>query len=231
MARLLRGYGGLLLLLQLAACKEAPPPVEPQANSVEAPAAPQAEATHLVLAFGDSLYAGYGLAQGEGFPAILERDLIAQGLSVEVVNAGVSGDTSAAGLARLDFTLDGLRRKPDLAIVGLGGNDVLRGLDPDETRKNLEAILTALDKRGIPVVLTGMIAPRNYGADYVAKFDPIYPDLAQKYDVPLDPFFLDGVITRRELMLEDGIHPNAKGVEVMAKRLASIVAKELKPAA
>ena len=231
MARLLRGYGGLLLLLQLAACKEAPPPVEPQANSVEAPAAPQAEATHLVLAFGDSLYAGYGLAQGEGFPAILERDLIAQGLSVEVVNAGVSGDTSAAGLARLDFTLDGLRRKPDLAIVGLGGNDVLRGLDPAETRKNLEAILTALDRRGIPVVLTGMVAPRNYGADYVASFDRIYPELARKYDAPLDPFFLHGVITRRELMLEDGIHPNAKGVEVMAKRLAPIVAKELKPAA
>ena len=231
MARRLGRYGGLLVLLQLAACKEAPPPVEPQGNSVEAPAAPQAEATHLVLAFGDSLYAGYGLNQGQGFPAVLQRDLIAQGLSVEVVNAGVSGDTTAAGLARLDFTLDGLRRKPDLAIVGLGGNDVLRGLDPAETRKNLDAILTALDKRGIPVVLTGMMAPRNYGADYVAQFDRIYPDLARRYDAPLDPFFLDGVIGRRDLMLEDGIHPNAEGVEIVAKRLAPMVAKALKPAA
>ena len=230
MARLLRRYGGLLLLLQLAACNEAPPPVEPQANSVEAPAAAQAEAEHLVLAFGDSLYAGYGLAQGEGFPAALQRELAARGLSAELVNAGVSGDTTAAGLARLEFTLDGLKRRPDLAIVGLGGNDVLRGIDPAETKANLEAIVRELDRRGIPVVLTGMIAPRNLGPDYVASFDRIYPDLARRYGAALDPFFLEGVITKPELMLCDGIHPNAKGVEVMAKRLAPIVAGELEPA-
>lgn len=230
MARWLRRYGGLLLLLQLASCKEAPPPVEPKASSVEAPAAPQAEAEHLVLAFGDSLYAGYGLAQGEGFPAALQRELTARGLSAELVNAGVSGDTSAAGLARLEFTLDGLKRRPDLAIVGLGGNDVLRGIDPAETKANLDAIVRELDRRGIPVVLTGMIAPRNLGPDYVASFDRIYPDLAKRYGAALDPFFLEGVISKPELMQSDGIHPNDKGVEVIAKRLAPIVARELEPA-
>ena len=230
MASLLRRYGGLLLLLQLAACKDSPPPVEPQRNSVEAPAAPKAEAQHLVLAFGDSLYAGYGLAPSESFPAVLQRNLEASGVSAEVVNAGVSGDTTAAGLARLDFTLDGLRRTPDLAIVGLGGNDLLRGIDPAETRSNLEAIVRALDSRGIPVLLTGMMAPRNLGPDYVAKFDRIYPDLAKTYQAGLDPFFLDGVITDPGLLQGDGIHPNARGVEVMARRVAPLVAKELAPA-
>ena len=233
MANLLRRYGGLLLAVQLAAgcsSESAPPPVEPTSNSVEAPAARQAEAEHLVLAFGDSLYAGYGLAQGEGFPAALQRELTARGLSAELVNAGVSGDTTAAGLARLDFTLEGLKRRPDLAIVGLGGNDVLRGINPTETKANLEAIVRELDRRGIPVVLTGMLAPRNLGPDYVASFDRIYPDLAKSYGAALDPFFLEGVINKPELMLSDGIHPNAKGVQVMAKRLAPIVARELEPA-
>jgi acyl-CoA thioesterase-1 len=230
MASLLRRYGGPLLLLQLAACTDAQPPVEPQRNSVEAPAAPKAEAQHLVLAFGDSLYAGYGLAQGESFPAVLQRNLETAGVSAEVINAGVSGDTSAAGLARLDFTLDGLRRTPDLAIVGLGGNDLLRGIDPAETRRNLESIVRTLDRRGIPVLLTGMMAPRNLGADYVAKFDRIYPDLAKTYRAELDPFFLDGVITDPKLLQADGIHPNAKGVEIMARRIAPMVAKELAPA-
>jgi acyl-CoA thioesterase-1 len=229
MARLLRRYGGLLVLLQLAACTESQPPVEPQRNSVEAPV-PKAEAQHLILAFGDSLYAGYGLAQGESFPAVLQRNLEAAGVSAEVINAGVSGDTTAAGLARLDFTLDGLRRTPDLAIVGLGGNDLLRGIDPAETRRNLEAIVRTLDRRGIPVLLTGMMAPRNLGADYVARFDRIYPDLARTYRAELDPFFLDGVITDPKLLQGDGIHPNAKGVEIMARRIAPMVAKELAPA-
>ena len=233
MASLLRRYGGLLLGVQLAAAgcsSESPaPPVETR-PSAEAPAAAQAEAEHLVLAFGDSLYAGYGLAQGEGFPAALQRELQARGLSAELVNAGVSGDTTAAGLARLEFTLDGLKRRPDLAIVGLGGNDVLRGIDPAETRANLEAIVRELDRRGIPVVLTGMLAPRNLGPDYVERFDRIYPDLAGRYGAALDPFFLEGVISKPELMLGDGIHPNAKGVEVMAKRLAPIVAGKLQPA-
>lgn len=235
MASSLRRYGGLLLAVQLAvsgcSSETSAPPVGPERRA-EAPAAatPAPADEKLVLAFGDSLYAGYGLAPGESFPAVLERELESTGLSLRMVNAGVSGDTSAAGLARLDFTLDGLPRTPDLAIVGLGGNDVLRGIDPKETRANLEAIVRNLDRRGIPVVLTGMIAPRNLGADYTGRFDAIYPDLARSYGAELDPFFLDGVITDPNLLLADGIHPNAAGVRVMAKRLAPVVAKELAPA-
>jgi len=235
MARLYWRYGGLLAGLQLAlsgcSSETSAPPVEPK-PSAEAPAAqvPPRSDEKLVLAFGDSLYAGYGLGPGESFPAMLDKELEARGLAVDMVNAGVSGDTTAAGLARLDFTLDGLKRTPDLAIVGLGGNDVLRGIDPKETRANLEAIVRTLDRRGIPVVLTGMIAPRNLGADYAGRFDAIYPDLAKSYGAALDPFFLDGVIADPGLLLGDGIHPNAAGVRIMAKRLAPVVAKELTPA-
>lgn len=223
-------YVGLLLMLQLAtACSpEASAPTPPEtgaaANQV---VTPSAEPEKLILAFGDSLYAGYGLKQDESFPAVLERKLEAGGVPAKVVNAGVSGDTTAGGLARLAFTLDGLEQKPDLAIVGLGANDALRGIDPAETRKNLDAIVGELDKRGIPVLLTGMMAPRNLGAEYVAGFDAIYPDLAKRYGAQLDPFFLEGVITRPDLLLSDGIHPNAAGVQVMAGRIERLAAKSL----
>lgn len=222
----------MALQLAVTGCSsETPaPPVETRPRA-EAPAdpAPASANEKLVLAFGDSLYAGYGLAPAESFPAVLDRELAAQGLVVDMVNAGVSGDTTAAGLARLDFTLDGLKRTPDLAIVGFGGNDVLRGLDPAETRANLEAIVRTLDRRGIPVLLTGMVAPRNLGRDYVGRFDSIYPELARRYGAALDPFFLDGVITDPRLLLGDGIHPNAAGVRIMARRLAPLVAKALAP--
>jgi acyl-CoA thioesterase-1 len=233
LAKLFGRYGGLLLAIQLAAggcsSETSAPPVEPKPQA-EAAAAVAPANEKLVLAFGDSLYAGYGLAPNESFPAVLDKELETQGLAVDMVNAGVSGDTTAAGLARLDFTLDGLKRTPDLAIVGLGGNDVLRGIDPKETRANLEAIVRNLDRRGIPVILTGMVAPRNLGSDYVGRFDSIYPDLARTYQAQLDPFFLEGVITRPDLLLGDGIHPNAAGVRIMARRLAPLVAKELTPA-
>lgn len=229
MRKVLR-YVSLLLAVQLmAACsQEAAQAPEPKQERIEQPvaAAPKGD-ERLVLAFGDSLYAGYQLEQDQSFPAVLQRELEAKGIPARVVSAGVSGDTTAAGLARLAFTLDGLPRKPDLAIVGLGANDALRGVDPTETRKNLEAILGELDGRGIPVMLTGMMAPRNLGRDYSSRFDAIYPDLAKRYDAQLDPFFLEGVITRPELLLSDGLHPNAAGVEVMAKRLAPVVAGEL----
>ena len=142
-------------------------------------------------------------------------------------NAGVSGDTSAAGRDRLAFTLDGLPRKPDLVIVGLGGNDVLRGLDPVQTRANLDAILAELQKRGIPAVLTGMLAPPNMGADYAASFNSIFPDLSTKYDAPLYPFFLEGTLGNRALMLPDGIHPNEKGVQTIVDRVAPLIGKAL----
>lgn len=222
-------YVGALAAVQLAACS-AEPAVDRSAGAQGQPSAailPQAD-EKLVLAFGDSLYAGYGVDASQSFPAVLERELDAAGVPAKVVNAGVSGDTSGGGQRRLAFTLDGLERTPDLAIVGLGANDMLRGIDPAETRRNLDAIFAELKKRGIPIVITGMLAPRNYGTDYVGRFEPIYPELAKKYDATLDPFFLDGVITRSDLLLPDGLHPNPKGIEVMAKRLAPVVTGELR---
>jgi acyl-CoA thioesterase-1 len=187
-----------------------------------------AEDTRLVVAFGDSLFAGYGLAQDEGFAPALQRALEAQGLKAQVVNAGVSGETTAGGRERLAFTLDGLPRQPDLVIVGLGGNDMMRGLDPAQTRANLDAILTELKARGIATMLTGMLVSPNMGPDYAAAFNPIYPDLAKKFDLPLYPFFLRGVVGRRDLQLPDGIHPNAQGIQAVVQRIAPMVGREIK---
>jgi len=229
-------YVGLLLLAQWAvACSDGAPAGDAAENGTVAANAAATQATRpapaedarLVIAFGDSLYAGYQLAPNEGFAPALERALQARNISARVVNAGVSGDTSAAGLQRLAFTLDGLDRSPDLVILGLGGNDALRGLSPAETRRNLAAILAELRRRQIPVLLTGMMAPRNMGADYAAQFDPIYADLAREYDAELYPFFLDGVITRPELLQRDGMHPNARGVDAIVARVAPRVAGEL----
>ena len=181
----------------------------------------------LILAFGDSLYAGYGLKAGESMPAHVESLLRRQGINARIVNAGVSGDTTAAGRKRLTFALDNLSRKPDLVLLGLGGNDVLRQIPVAETRTNLVAMLKELKRRGIPVVLTGMRAPPNLGPDFARPFDALYPDLARTYGAELDPFILDGVLGNRRLMLPDGIHPNAKGVDVIAVRIAPIVAARL----
>lgn len=227
---MVRRYVSLVLMLQLAgACSpEVTPSVERQASNEVAENLEKAAPEKLVLAFGDSLYAGYGLKQDQSFPAVLERELEEKGIAAKVVNAGVSGDTTAGGRARLAFTLDGLERKPDLAVVGLGANDALRGIDPSETRRNLDAIVGELDKRGIPVLITGMMAPRNLGSAYVSSFDSIYPELAKQYDAKLDPFILEGVITRPDLLLSDGIHPNDAGVRVMAARIAPMAADRLK---
>lgn len=194
---------------------------------VEEVAAPQGE-ERLVLAFGDSLYAGYGLGKGEGLPEQLQNELRRQGINARVVNAGVSGDTTAAGRQRLAFALDNLPRKPDLVLIGLGGNDALRQIAPAETRSNMEAMLGEVKKRGIPIALTGMMAPPNLGPDYAAAFNPIWPDLAKRYDAPLYPFILDGVIGNRALMLPDGIHPNAQGVERIADKLAPLIGSRLR---
>ena len=230
-------YVGLLVLAQwAAACSDGDPAGEAAGNgaataanatAAHAPSQTPAEDARLVLAFGDSLFAGYQLSPNEGFAPALERALVARGVAARVVNAGVSGDTSAAGLQRLAFTLDGLDRRPDLVILGLGGNDALRGLSPAETRRNLAAILAELRRRRIPVLLTGMMAPRNMGPEYAAEFDPIYPDLAREYGAELYSFFLDGVISRPELLLNDGMHPNARGVEAIVARVAPQVAGEL----
>ena len=229
-----RQYGALMLIVHLtSACSQekAPPPPPAAATDAQAsgpaPAPAPAADAKLVVAFGDSLYAGYNLDQGKGLAPVLERALDARGIKAQVVNAGVSGDTSAAGLARLAFTLDGLPRRPDLMLVGLGGNDMLRGLSPMETRANLGAILTELQRRHIPVLLTGMVASLNMGPDYAAAFNPIYPDLAKRYGATLYPFMLDGVIGRRALLLDDGIHPNPQGVEKIVARLAPLTAQAL----
>lgn len=218
-----------LLALVLAACSQsAPAPEAPKAATSAAPAIP-ADAP-VILAFGDSLYAGYRLAPGEGYPPRLEAALNAAGTPVRVVNAGVSGDTTAAARERLAFTLDNQKVKPSLVLVGLGGNDMLRGLPPAETRANLDAILTELDKRHIPAMLTGMLAAPNMGKDYVGGFNPIYPALAVKHKAPLVPFFLQAVIGNDALMLDDHIHPNAEGVNRIVAATKDDVAKALKAA-
>ena len=169
-----------------------------------------------ILVLGDSLSAGYGLSTAEAFPAQLEQALRQSGQKVRVINAGVSGDTTAGGLARLEWAL---AEHPQLVIVQLGANDALRGLDPEQVRANLDAILTRLQQAGTQVLLAGMRAPRNLGPAYYIKFDLIYSDLARKHRVALDPFFLEGVALRPELNQPDGLHPNSRGVAVIVRRL------------
>lgn len=201
---------------------EAPRTVPVATSSVAVPGPER-----LILAFGDSLYAGYGLKDGESMPAQIEQRLRTQGVNAKIVNAGVSGDTTLAGRNRLVFALDNLPRKPDVVLLGLGGNDVLRQIPVAETRANMTAMLEELKRREISVVLTGMRAPPNLGPDYAGPFDAIFTELARQYGAALDPFVLAGVIGDRRLMLPDGVHPNAKGIDVMAKRIAPIVARQL----
>ncbi|HZB61586.1 MAG TPA: arylesterase [Microvirga sp.] len=173
-----------------------------------------------LVALGDSLTAGYGLPQEAAFPAVLERALKAKGYRVEIANAGVSGDTSSGGLDRLDWSVpDGT----DGVIVELGANDMLRGLDPSLTRKSIGAIVERLKARNIPVMLAGMYASRNLGPDYVQKFDSLYPDIAKRHGLVLYPFFLDGVAGERSLNLPDGLHPTARGVEIIVQRILPTV--------
>lgn len=230
-------YGFTLAFLQLLiAC--GPAPVDEQATSADAgqvvPVAVGDQATEakeaeiLIVAFGDSLYAGYGLDQKEGFAPELQAALTAAGKDVRVHNAGVSGDTTAAGLRRMDFVLDSLQRKPDLVILGLGGNDLLRGLKPADTRANMDAMVEKLKDRGIPVILTGMLAPPNLGAAFSKEFNVIYPALAKKYDVALYPFFLDGVVGHPDLFLPDGLHPTAEGIDIIVGKIAPQVLEVLK---
>ena len=218
-------YGfGLALCQPLAGCGSAE---NPAASTKDASASTKVAAVPadapLVIAFGDSLYAGYQLGPKEGLAPQLQAALAADGTPARVQNAGVSGDTTAAGLQRLTFVLDNAKVKPALVLLGLGGNDMLRGIRPAETRANLDAMLAELKKRGIPVVLTGMMASPNMGSDYATAFNPIYPDLAAKYGASLYPFILDNVVTDKTLMLGDNVHPNAKGVGVIVEGLAPLV--------
>ena len=169
-----------------------------------------------ILMLGDSLTSGYGLALRDALPARLEAALRERGLDVGVINAGVSGDTTAGGLARLEWALSD---RPHAVIVALGANDALRAIDPAVVRSNLDRLLAALSERGLPVLLAGMLAPRNLGSEYGARFDAIYPELSERHGALLYPFLLDGVATVAALNQADGLHPNAAGVETIVERI------------
>lgn len=169
---------------------------------------------------GDSLTAGYGLVKGQSIAAQLDRALKADGMAVQIINAGVSGDTSAGGRARLGWAL---ADQPDGLIIELGANDGLRGLDPADTRQNLDAIIAQAKMAGLEVLLTGMLAPPNLGPEFGEEFNRIYPELAAQHQVLLYPFFLEGVIAEPTLNQADGIHPNPEGVAVVVKNMMPVV--------
>ncbi len=187
------------------------------------PAAAQTGPVKLAI-LGDSLAAGYGLSPAQAFPARLDAALKAQNRNVTIINHGVSGDTTAGGLERIDWMM---ADKPDIVLVELGGNDGLRALDPAATERNLDAIVTKLKAAGATVWLAGMLAPRNFGAEYAKTFDGIFKTVADKHGVPLYAFFLDGVAQEPALNQPDGIHPNAKGVDVVVERILPFVTKNL----
>jgi acyl-CoA thioesterase-1 len=220
----------ILPVLALGACGgDAPAPAPTESAAATAPAA-SAEVSgpeRRILAFGDSLFAGYGLGEDEGYPEKLEAALRARGINAVVTDAGVSGDTTAAGRQRIGFVLDTLEEKPDLALVELGGNDLLRGLSPAEARSNLAAILGELRERGIPAVLFGMRAPPNAGPEYQAEFDAMYPALAEEYGVRLVPFFLEAVYDKPELIQQDRVHPTADGIDAMVAATVDDVVEAL----
>ena len=180
---------------------------------------PRAERPKIV-AFGDSLTAGLGVAQGEAYPAQLQRRLDQAGYHYQVINAGVSGDTTAGGVRRVDWVLNS---NPSLVILELGANDGLRGIAPEQTRANLEQIITRLQGAGVKVVLAGITLPPNYGADYIQRFNAIFPDLARKHRVVLMPFFLEGVAAQAGLNQADGIHPTAAGYRMIVDHLMRVL--------
>lgn len=206
----------LVTILLFAACGSSSPPEEnpatPPEHPTAEPAAKEYDGRSVIVAFGDSLTAGYGLPPGQSYPDFLQRKLDEAGYSYRVVNEGVSGDTSSAALVRLDSVI---AHNPQIAIVAFGGNDGLRGLAVENMEQNLREIITRLQQVGAKVVLGGMTLPPNYGREYVSEFETVYPRLAKELDVALIPFLLEGVAARPEL-LHDEIHPNAKGNEIVA---------------
>ncbi|PKB19615.1 acyl-CoA thioesterase-1 [Novosphingobium kunmingense] len=217
------------LALALAACGSEAPVAAPTASASadEPPLPPVMGAQLRVIALGDSLFAGYGLDPGQSYPARLETALRGRGINAKIMNAGVSGNTTADGLQRLDFTLNSDPAAPALVLISLGGNDMLRGLPPEQTRSNLEAILARLQERKVPVVLMGMIAAPNLGPDYAAKFNPIFPTLAKKYGAALVPFFLQPLLGKPGLIQPDRIHPTAEGIDLMVGQTVEAVARAL----
>jgi len=170
-----------------------------------------------IILFGDSLMAGYGLDQSNHLDRLLEKDLLDQGIASQITNASVSGDTSNGGLNRLNWSL---QDDYDLFILGLGANDMLRGISPETTKANLEGIIRAVQKKNIPILLTGMQTPSSYGQDYQSSFNSIYPQLAKEYEIFLYPFLLEGVALNPNLNQSDGKHPNEKGIALISKKIA-----------
>jgi acyl-CoA thioesterase-1 len=191
----------------------------PATAFAQATAARETKPVKMVV-LGDSLSAGLGLSAPSAFPARLQKALQSKGIAVDIINAGVSGDTSSGGRDRLDWSVP---EGTEAVILELGANDALRGVDPKVTRSALTDILTRLKARGIAVLLCGMYAPPNYGADYSARFNAIYPDIAKEFGVPLYPFFLEGVATEAKLNQPDGLHPTADGIDVIVKNILPTV--------
>lgn len=204
--------------LLLSACgQESDAPPSPAADTASA-APKRAEVAgpeRRIVALGDSLFAGYGLEPGQSYPERLEAALRAKGVNATVMNAGVSGDTSAGGLQRLAYVLDSEPQPPHLVVISLGGNDMLRGLPPAQTRSNIEQLLAELQRRKIPALLMGMLAPPNMGTEFSSEFNPIYPALAKQYQAGLVPFFLQPVVGKPELIQADRIHPTRQGIDLM----------------
>ena len=223
MSQLVALLGAFLLTGCDKPATPAPSPATATPKSPRPPAGPE----RLIVAFGDSLYAGYGLKPGESWPSGIEKALWARGINAKVVNAGVSGDTTAAARARLAFVLDAQPRVPDLVAVGLGGNDMLRGLPTAEARANIDAILSELDKRKIPALVTGMLAAPNMGADYARDFNAIFPAMAKKHGAALVPFFLQPIVGKPELIQADHVHPTAKGIALIVADTVDDVAGAL----
>ncbi len=208
-----------LLALVVTACGSETPAADPQRgadagnNPSAAAPVPVDGPERRIVAFGDSLFAGYGVDPSDSYPTKLQGALRTSGVNALVVNAGISGDTSAAGRQRLAFTLDAQEEKPDLFILELGGNDLLRGIEPNETRANIAAMLDELQAREIPVLVMGMRAPPNYGPEYQADFDALYGDLAREYGAALIPFWLEDIYQEPQLFQSDRIHPTVEGIE------------------
>lgn len=226
-----------ILALCLTACSAEAPVQEPAETAVAGTAdgafEPGEEAIPImgeevrILAFGDSLFAGYNLPEADGYPEKLEAALRSRGTNARVIDAGVSGDTSQAGRDRLEFVLEGQTQKPDLFILELGGNDLLRGLSPEQTRANFDAMLSTLVETDIPVLIMGMRSPPNYGPEYQADFDAIYGDMAQKYGAALIGFWLEDVYEQPQLFQSDRIHPTAEGIEALVTSTIDEVAAAL----
>jgi acyl-CoA thioesterase-1 len=224
---LVRAPFPIVVCALLAGCGGGASPEAEKAQEQPAPAAEAPDKRPVIVAFGNSLTAGYGVDPGKSYPDFLQQMLDKEGYRYRVVNAGISGDTTSGGVERVDSVI---AMKPDIVILELGPNDGLRGLPPSSTRANLDEIITRLKEAGAQVMLAGMTLPRNYGPDYIRSFDNIFPDLAKKHDLSLIPFFLAGVAENNAHMQADRLHPTVEGNRIVASNVMKILQSLLKRA-